>query len=537
MQKKIFTLFLLISFTVPIFAGGIFTNTNQSAIWVRLMNRDASIGIDAVYFNPAGVIKLADGFHLSLNNQYIAQNKDVTNSLSSLNDGFYRGKVSAPLFPGVYAVYKKNSIAVSFGFNPIGGGGGATYDRGLPSFEMDISSLVPQLAGLSALGMNVTGYDANIYFKGTSAFLGAQLGITYALNDMFSVYVGGRYIFANNTYNGYLKDISLVANGTTTRADTWLTGTAAPAVTAVANTATGAGTSMQPLVNAIPTFTFAQAEGAMAIDHPTRLALEGGLLQLGFTQAQIDAMSMAVAQGSYFGAAANLNAEAAVLNGTAAQLGDKKVDAKQSGNGITPIVSFQFQPSENFRLAIKYEHQTKLELTNETTVDDVNMFPDGEKVRSDLPSMFSIGADFKPMSKLTLSAGFHYFWDQTADYGVKVDGEVVNNSEVIDHGDYEGGLGIEYAVTPKLDVSVGFNTSVTGVKDDFQNDITYSLNATAIGGGFTYRLSDMIGFTLAGGYGFYQDQTLHYTHPVLGDYTQNYMKDVYFIAYGIDLHF
>ena len=46
-------------------AGGIVTNTNQSATWVRTMVRDASTGIDAVYFNPAGLVKLNDGFHFS----------------------------------------------------------------------------------------------------------------------------------------------------------------------------------------------------------------------------------------------------------------------------------------------------------------------------------------------------------------------------------------------------------------------------------------------------------------------------------------
>ncbi|MCK7536356.1 MAG: hypothetical protein MZV63_37935 [Marinilabiliales bacterium] len=43
-------------------AGGIVTNTNQSAAWVRMFARDASTGIDAVYFNPAGLAKLRRWF-------------------------------------------------------------------------------------------------------------------------------------------------------------------------------------------------------------------------------------------------------------------------------------------------------------------------------------------------------------------------------------------------------------------------------------------------------------------------------------------
>ncbi|MEA3446033.1 MAG: hypothetical protein U9R19_15035, partial [Bacteroidota bacterium] len=76
-------IFLVVGF--PVMAGGILTNTNQSATYVRLLANDASLGIDAVYFNPAGLSFLSDGFHLSINNQSIFQNKEVINSYSFLN--------------------------------------------------------------------------------------------------------------------------------------------------------------------------------------------------------------------------------------------------------------------------------------------------------------------------------------------------------------------------------------------------------------------------------------------------------------------
>ncbi|NTV78917.1 MAG: hypothetical protein HGA25_07260, partial [Clostridiales bacterium] len=47
---------------LPILAGGLVTNTNQSAMYTRLQNRNASTDIDAVYFNPAGLTKLGNGF-------------------------------------------------------------------------------------------------------------------------------------------------------------------------------------------------------------------------------------------------------------------------------------------------------------------------------------------------------------------------------------------------------------------------------------------------------------------------------------------
>ena len=59
-------------------AGGLVTNTNQSAMFTRLQSRNASTDIDAVYFNPAGLTKLGDGFYVSLNNQTIKQTQTIT---------------------------------------------------------------------------------------------------------------------------------------------------------------------------------------------------------------------------------------------------------------------------------------------------------------------------------------------------------------------------------------------------------------------------------------------------------------------------
>ena len=54
-------------------AGGIVTNSNQSAQFVRNLSRNASSEIDAIYFNPAGLTQLASGWHFAVYNQTIMQ--------------------------------------------------------------------------------------------------------------------------------------------------------------------------------------------------------------------------------------------------------------------------------------------------------------------------------------------------------------------------------------------------------------------------------------------------------------------------------
>ncbi|MCX6561590.1 MAG: hypothetical protein NTZ26_13880 [Candidatus Aminicenantes bacterium] len=205
-MKKSILLALVVLVSVPMAFPSIVTNTNQSIGFYRLLARYASIETDAVYYNPAGLIRLQDGFHLYLSNQTISQDKTVVNEFPYLNNGTYVGEVRAPLYPNFYAVYKKGPLAFSFGFTPIGGGGAADYKTGLPSFEQPFSTL-PVL--LSSMGLPTTKYAADIAFKGSSMYLGFQANVTYAINEMFSVAFGLRYVSAKNTYEGSIENVSV----------------------------------------------------------------------------------------------------------------------------------------------------------------------------------------------------------------------------------------------------------------------------------------------------------------------------------------
>ncbi len=207
MKQKLFTLLILCVFSTTVFAGGIVTNANQSAQYVRMLARDASTSIDAVYYNPAGLTKLADGFHISLSNQSIFQKKTIESTYIHLNEQKYVGDVAAPLFPDFYAAYKKGKFALGFGFQPNAGGGSAKYDTGLPSFEIPYSS-IPYILSVQAGNPNFcTDYTADIQFDGTSIFWGAQLNAAYEINEMISLSAGARMIFAKNTYKGHIKNI------------------------------------------------------------------------------------------------------------------------------------------------------------------------------------------------------------------------------------------------------------------------------------------------------------------------------------------
>lgn len=74
-------LILMSAVHTAVLAGGMLTNTNQSIDFLRNPARDAAIGIDGVYSNPAGVAFLPEGLHLSVNWQAAWQTRtiDTTN--------------------------------------------------------------------------------------------------------------------------------------------------------------------------------------------------------------------------------------------------------------------------------------------------------------------------------------------------------------------------------------------------------------------------------------------------------------------------
>jgi hypothetical protein len=115
MKRILVILIMAALFVGPVIAGGIVTNTNQSAKYTRMQCRDATLGIDAVYYNPAGVAKLGSGLHFSINNQTIGQGRKISSNYQYLHPSpkDYEASISAPLFPSVYAAFVFGKFAVS----------------------------------------------------------------------------------------------------------------------------------------------------------------------------------------------------------------------------------------------------------------------------------------------------------------------------------------------------------------------------------------------------------------------------------------
>lgn len=195
-------------FPAAVLAGDYLTNTNQHAAFLRMMARGASVDIDGVYSNPAGLAFLPEnGFHLSLTGQSAFQTRDIEAStgLWTMDGNYttrrYEGKASAPLVPSFQGAYKNGNWVISAGFAITGGGGKASFDKGLPMFDALATGLITS-ASQGKLTPDM--YDINTAMDGKQYIYGVQLGLSYKIADWVSVFVGGRMNYFSGGYEGFL---------------------------------------------------------------------------------------------------------------------------------------------------------------------------------------------------------------------------------------------------------------------------------------------------------------------------------------------
>ena len=198
--------FVMLIVSIPTFAGGLLTNTNQHVSFLRMLARGASIDIDGVYSNPAGLAFLpGDGLYLSLNGQSAYQTRNISTTFPLFpeegNRRYYKGTASAPFIPSFQGAYKKGDWTISGSFAVVGGGGKASFDDGLGMFDSMIMGNISQASGGQ---ITLSMYSINSAMDGSQFIYGVQLGLSYKINDWLSVFAGGRMNYFSGGYEGFL---------------------------------------------------------------------------------------------------------------------------------------------------------------------------------------------------------------------------------------------------------------------------------------------------------------------------------------------
>ncbi len=184
-------------------AGGIINKSNQSADYMRTLNRNAATDYaDIAVYNPAATAQMKDGLYSKLDLMYFG--KDYYNDVP----GFGQLEQDEPsLIPAFFTVYKKNKWSGFFAFTVPAGGGELNWEDGNARTVALATGVAANANGqLGAAGVPDTFFydqiDAGQIEVKQSSVLGFTLGASYAINDMWSVALGTRYSTGTREFDG-----------------------------------------------------------------------------------------------------------------------------------------------------------------------------------------------------------------------------------------------------------------------------------------------------------------------------------------------
>jgi long-chain fatty acid transport protein len=198
MRKKKFVVFILV-LPMLLLCSIAFANvdqlSNMSAEWIRTGNRNAATdSTDIVIYNPAGLTKMSEGFHLNIGNQSLFRKPEHSFDLGLPGSG---GKKSFEqddpdyFLPNFYMSYNEDDFAIFGGYYIPGGGATVDYPNGSVN-----TRFIGAMTVLGSGGM-FSAFN-NDYLEATSIYLTSEIGAAYRVNDRISLAVALRYIRAEN---------------------------------------------------------------------------------------------------------------------------------------------------------------------------------------------------------------------------------------------------------------------------------------------------------------------------------------------------
>ena len=482
---------LLLAMATSTQAGGLLTNTNQNIAFNRNFARVGAIGIDGVYFNPAGVAFLDQGFHLSLNFQNVYQTRQITSAFSvpafantpyeypfTLNGGdktdgskFYEGKASVPILPSFQVAYNKDKWSFQAGFGLTGGGGKASFNEGLPSFERQIAILPAlinqQLPTFSTLlGQQetpATSYSMQSYMSGHQYNFGLQLGVAYKINENLSVFGGARFNYIYNKYEGNITNISADVNGNNQNLYEYF-GSKAKLLTEKAAALQAQAVAAKTQADAY------QAQANAATDPTAKAQLQAAANQYAAGAQQASAGAKMVSAG------------ADKLNSSKELVKDRYVEVSQRGWGITPILGIDYRTGK-WNFAARYEFTTKFNIENNTKRDDTKKYENGVNTPNDIPGILALGAQYEVLKNLRVMAGYNHYFDKDA----RMDN---NKQHFLKHNTQEFLAGVEWDINPSVTVSAGGQRTLYGLGDGkYLTDLSFVTSSYSFGVGAKIKVA------------------------------------------------
>lgn len=495
------------------FAGGLLTNTNQNVAFNRMMSREASIGIDGVYYNPAGVVFLGEGHHLSLNWQLAYQTRTIKNGYDLFKNNVnnpitpreFKGEAFAPVIPSLQYAYNKGRWSFQANLALTGGGGKCTFDNGLGSFEKIVGETAMGAWGLAksldgALGANMFATDAafgsepgkysyNSYMHGRQYYYGISIGAAYKVSDNFSAFAGLRTVYASCNYYGYVRDIKVGNTPLYTVLDPTKTD-AADILLSCDQT----GLGFTPIIGI--DYKTGRWNFSAKYEFKTRMRLK----------------NKSVNQAPSIGNLAGNLRTALIAKGVPEVVVDNKILGDPTVQAVMGGIKSKFDTALG---------------------EAVGEYEDGKKIAGDIPAYLTLGAGYAPTDDLRINVGFHWFDDKNAT-------SYNNRNKKLDRGTLEYNAGAEYDINKRFTVSAGWQCTSYGLSDEYMDDKSFVVSSNSVGVGGVIRLTSRMKLNVAYFHTFYEhkktsDESTVGTNTL--NYTSDYTRNNNVFGVGLDVKF
>ena len=439
---------IAISASQTMWAGGLLTNTNQNVAFNRMLSREASIGIDGVYSNPAGVAFMSDGLHLSLNWQLVFQSRIINNEfpLFKLNQNNnsttrkFRGTAFAPVLPSIQAAYNWKKFSFQAMFGVTGGGGKCTFDNGLGSFEKIVGETAAGVNKLAQTLDKVTGnrlglssdqmfgkqgtYSYESYMRGRQYYYSLSLGAAYRVTPQLSAYAGVRGVYAMSNYYGYVRNIKVGNVPLYTMLDA-----TKPNSSDIELNCDQTGVGFTPILGI--DFKTGRWNFAAKYEFKTRMRLKN------------ESVNQLPSIGNLPYKLKEIFKEANIPH--------NKIEEILTNKGVVGAMK-----------NIKDEFDKKIE-------EATGEYADGKTVANDIPAYLAIGAGYNPIDPLRINVGFHYFFDKQAT-------TYQHREDKLKRGTIEWNAGVEFDATKKFTLSAGWQNTSYGLTKEYMDDKSFVAN-------------------------------------------------------------
>lgn len=527
-KLKLVSLAIAMACATPSFAGGLLTNTNQHVAFNRMMSREASIGIDGVYYNPAGVVFMGEGHHLAINWQLAYQTRSIENDYALFTNNVnnpitprtFKGEAFAPVIPSFQYAYNKGRWSLQASFALTGGGGKCTFDNGLGSFEKIVAETAMAACGLAKTVDNVLGntlgqpgmqmfttdqafgqkgeYSYNSYMHGRQYYYGLSVGAAYKFSDNFSAFAGVRGVYASTNYYGYVENIKV--------GNMPLYKVLDPTKETAANielSCDQSGVGFTPIIGV--DFKTDKWNFAAKYEFKTRIRLKNkSVNQVPSIGNLPDNLRNAYIAGGVPEAAANAIIGNPDIQGAMGQL--------------------------------KTEFDTKLEKA-------IGEYEDGKKIAGDIPAYLALGVGYSPVNTVRVNVGFHWFDDKHAT-------SYNNRQEKLKRGTLEYNAGVEVDVNKKITLSTGWQNTNYGLPDEnldtptskrYMDDKSFVVSSNSVAVGGVYHINKKMDLNVAYFHTFYQhkktSEKVQLSAEKSINYSSDYTRNNNVFAVGLDINF